>query len=246
MSENTEILIDNYNNDTLPLESLSVLFLSSNKKNQVTDLTLKYYNLYPESYKNKCSICEENLIKIQKGRIHCKNCSYPEDIITNKKIIYKPMKYVNKAISQVLGYIDKSDEYYNILEQLKNINEISPKSIRKYLQTNKESKFYKHISAFYQDLTTKVTISDELYRTLITEFERVITIFTKIDVSKNTPNFNYIIYKLIELFGNDDDKLLLNCIYLQSINNIIKLDKTWKQICERANYKYISTKIYSL
>ena len=156
------------------------------------------------------------------------------------------MKYVNKAISQVLGYIDKSDEYYNILEQLKNINEISPKSIRKYLQTNKLSKYYIYISAFYQDLTTKVTISDELYRTLITEFERVITIFTKIDVSKNTPNFNYIIYKLIELFGNDDDKLLLNCIYLQSINNIIKLDKTWKQICERAKYEYISKKIYSL
>ena len=86
MSENIEILFNNYNNNTIPLESLSVLFLSSNKKNQVTDLTLKYYNLYPESYKNKCSICEENLIKIQKGRIHCKNCSYPEDIITNKKL----------------------------------------------------------------------------------------------------------------------------------------------------------------
>ena len=193
-----------------------------------------------------CDICQSKLIDIAKGKIYCGKCNVNDDIIFNKKGVYSPQKHFRNWLDCIIG----REEDMKGLNEVKNsiisilnnknldINDITIYDIRRCLKLCKAVKYNKNLTKLYKEITGKET------PTLCLQTETIILKYAKLislNVELNMKYYPYYIYKLIELFGSDEDKKILKFIYLQSNKTISKSDKSWEELCKKINIKFIPT-----
>ena len=109
------------------------------------------------------------------------------------------------------------------------------------MKQNKLQKHYNLTTSFCLDLTNFKTISIDTSNKIFDGMKVII----KLETTKNRINFDYTIYKLLQLFGTPEEQKLLSFIYLQSDTTVKKHDNNWKAICEKINIVFQPTKIYS-
>ena len=211
-------------------EDLSVLF--SERKQEILPHILSKYGLNED--KAICPECHAVARKIQKGVLIC-NCE-DQEIVLNKRGKYLPEKHMAKNFDFIVGRV--TDKKYGVVlkemrEHFHQQNkEVQVDTVRKWLKVNSLTKFYPYCTAFCLDLLASFdnpinTISSETYERCWTTLRHFISC-TREDEG-NRMNFTYVVYKLIDLYGNEEEKEILKYIHLQSATAQRKHEKSWKK-----------------
>lgn len=205
---------------------------------------------------NKCGLCqdlygtvfEDDQFYYQEGHRSkhgsydpSKHCRYWIDRIQareSKEIPQKVIDAIRKCISD---------------NNIKNIDSLSCKDIRKFLSSTKNSIYNEHIPLIRKIITgqSPPQITEKEVQLITIYFDKVIKVYEEIKPADktNVPYHPYIIYKIIEQIlprktFEDRTRIynILNSIHLQSRETLIENDKTWKQICDRIiELNYIPT-----
>ena len=198
-----------------------------------------------------CNTCYSKLIYIAKGKVYCESCNKNDDILFNKKGIYNPRKHFRNWIDHIIGREDDiqatdlnriKDNIIDILNTTKvNINDITIHDIRNYLKLCKATKYNKNLTKLYREVTGKETpmLCQQTETKLLHYFNIIILISN--NVTSNLKSYPYYIYKLIELFGTNEDKKVLKFIYLQSTKTLSESDKCWREVCNKIGINFIPT-----
>lgn len=216
------------------------------KLNRIIELLPQHY-ISKISNKTLCNVCNSNLIYVAKGKVYCEKCDANDDIIVNKRGIYSPKKHFRNWLDYIMGRED--DIQAKDLNQLKtdiinilndkniDVNKINVYDIRRCLKLCKATKYNKHLTTLYREITDKQTptICLETEAILLKHFDMIILVLDRCNIRF----YPYYIYKLIEVFGLDKDKEVLKFIYLQSIKTLSERDKRWKEICKKINVRFI-------
>ena len=224
-------LYEAYENGNVRFEDLHVLF--SERKQEILPHILSKYGLNED--KAICPECHAVARKIQKGVLIC-NCE-DQEIVLNKRGKYSPEKHMAKNFDFIVGRV--TDKKYGVVlkemrEHFHQQNkEVQADAVRKWLKVNSLTKFYPYCTAFCLDVVHRVEISSKTYERCWTTLRHFISC-TREDEG-NRMNFTYVVYKLIDLYGNEEEKEILKYIHLQSVTAQRKHEKSWKKICKRLN-----------
>ncbi len=137
-----------------------------------------------------------------------------------------------------------------ISDELTNINDVTCKIIRKYLQQLHRSKYNEHVPLIRKIITgespDQLTCRESQLINIY--FDKVLKIYDNIKPADKSNCFYhpYFIYKIIEHILKDDPKerleSILSCIHLQSRDTLIKNDRIWQKICDQLpDVEYIPT-----
>jgi hypothetical protein len=172
---------------------------------------------------------------------------------------YVPLKHCRDWINNIQAreqkIIPKSvlDDVKNCIrrDNIRNIDDITCKKVRKYLSQTKNTTFNDHVPLIRKKITgiEPPQLTEQEIQGIILIFGKVVKIYEEIKpVSKtNVPYHPYLIYKIIEhLLKHERNirrkKMILACIHLQSSDTLIDNDKTWEKICHRlGNIDYMPT-----
>ena len=116
----------------------------------------------------------------------------------------------------------------------KNSSKITVEKVRKYLKCNGLTKYYPYCTAFCMDLQQRIEISSETYEKCWVTLGQFVSC-TREDKG-NRMNFTYVVYKLIELYGNEKEKTNLESTFICSLQQLKEIhEKSWREICKRLN-----------
>lgn len=261
-------------------------FININKYNDdIKNLISKYENStivkYVSLIQNKCGVCKKEMkIVSNTSEMICVTCGITENLYgtvfedeqfyyqegqRSKHGSYDPSKHCRFWIERIQARESKEipDKIINDIKNciknnnIKNIEEITCKQIRKYLSQTRHSIYNEHIPLIRKIITgeSPPQLTDNELQLLTIYFDKVIRIYDEIKpIDKtNVPYHPYLIYKIIEhilLNQNLNDSHqrsnlgyyniknkkrindILSCIHLQSRETLIENDNTWKQICK--------------
>lgn len=217
---------------------------------------------------SKCLNCNKvmTLIKIE-GIMICENCGIQKTIILNSEkpsfkeppvestyFAYRKINHFNETLAQAQGK-ESTDIPEEILKQIyleikkdriKNIKKLTSKKIKKYLKRIGQSKYYEHIPYIIETLCGKkpIYLNKELEQTLRIMFNDLETLFATIKNKnrKNFLNYNYTMYKLLEMLGEHEFKK--HFTLLKSHEKLREHDVMMKKMCNILEQRYESGNVW--
>jgi len=203
-----------------------------------------------EFYCEKCGACsklygavfEDDQFWLQEGQRskhgkydstnHCKQWLDKIQANENTEIPTKVINVIKKCIRRDKIWIDQLD----------------CSTIRKYLKSNKLSKYNINIPLIRKIISGKEPeqLTDKELQMTYRYFSEVMQIYTKVkpDDKPNSPYHPFFIIKILENIIDVQDKKndILSCIHFQSRETLIENDRIWKLICEHIEeFKYTPT-----
>ena len=190
---------------------------------------------------------------------HCiegsfRNLSYAEQVERgNKKAFtYKRISHFCETLASVQGKQKTSipDEVISgvcaeIKKHRMKIEDVTPKHIRDFLKRLGYPKYYEannYILNIIQG-TQRVSIPSQLEDKLIQMFIKIQKPFDRVSEKgrKNFLRYHFIIYKMLELLGDEGKPYLDLFPLLKSTSKLAQHDTVWKKICEEVGFEFIPT-----
>jgi len=195
-----------------------------------------------------CGVCEQYM----EGST--RNLSYSEQVERgNKKTFtYKRISHFCETLASVQGKQKTTipDEVIaavcsEIKKHRMNLEDVTPKHVREFLKRLGFPKFYDANNYILNIIQGKqrITIPQELEDKLIQMFIRIQTPFTAVadKERRNFLRYHYIIYKMLQLLGEEGEPYLHLFPLLKSTTKLAQHDAVWKRICEEVGFEFIST-----
>jgi len=128
-------------------------------------------------------------------------------------------------------------------ERIKDLTELTNKKIRYYLRKLNLNKYYEHIAHIINRLNglPPPIITKDIEDKIRIMFSAVNSAWGEIPKKpkKNFLNYNYVLYKFVELLDRDEYKVLFPL--LKSRDKIVSHDVVWKEICEKLGWEFLRT-----
>jgi len=212
---------------------------------------------------DKCKYCNGELILVEhEGLFICNKCFHQELYINdNEKPSYKePPKeisvYAYKRINhfrEILAQFQAKETTKiedEVIENIKNqikkerisLEKLSHEKTKQILKNLGYNKYYEHIPFIKDKLGIKPpTMSIELENKLCNLFIEIQIPYAKFcpDDRVNFLNYYFVLYKLLELLG--EDEYLCHLYMLKDPVKRMEQDEIWKQMCNELNWEYIPT-----
>jgi len=196
----------------------------------------------------ECGVCSQYI----EGSV--RNLSYTEQVERgNKKTFtYKRISHFCETLASVQGKQKTTipDEViaavcHEIKKHRMQIDDVTPKHVRDFLKRLGYPKFYEANNYILNIIQGKqrVVIPQELEDKLIHMFIRIQKPFEDAcdNGRKNFLRYHFIIYKLLQLLGEEGEPYLHLFPLLKSTLKLAQHDTVWKRICEAVGFEFIPT-----
>ena len=195
-----------------------------------------------------CGICSQYM----EGST--RNLSYSEQVERgNKKTFtYKRISHFCETLASVQGKQKTTipDEVLGaVCSEIKkhrmHLEDVTPKHVREFLKRLGYPKFYEANNYILNIIQGKqrVVIPQELEDKLIHMFIKIQRPFETVcdKGRRNFLRYHFIIYKMLELLGDEGEPYLHLFPLLKSTNKLAQHDAVWKRICEEVGFKFKPT-----
>lgn len=212
---------------------------------------------------SNCQYCSGELVLIEhEGHFICKSCfahtpfvsdnekpSYKEPPKEVSSYAYKRINHFREILAQFQAKestkIDK-EILDNIKQQIKKeritLEQLTTDKTKQILKNLGYNKYYEHIPFIKEKLGIKPPIlSIRLENKLCSLFMEIQRPYAKFcpDDRVNFLNYYFVLYKLLELLG--EDEYLCHLYMLKDPVKRMEQDEIWKLICEELNWEFIPT-----
>jgi len=220
------------------------------------DFCKKCKNTYNKDY--------ELIINHVEGFMSCIKCGHMEYVIIESDkpnykdpppeatyFAYKRTNHLNEILNQIQAKesTDIPDEVLESVrneirkERIKDLTELTNKKVRYYLRKLNLNKYYEHIAHIINRLNglPPPIITKDIEDKIRIMFSAVNSAWGEIPKKpkKNFLNYNYVLYKFVELLDHDEYKVLFPL--LKSRDKIVSHDVVWKEICEKLGWEFLRT-----
>ena len=206
----------------------------------------------------------ELIVNHIEGFMSCLKCGHMEYVIIESDkpnykdtppeatyFAYKRTNHLNEILNQIQAKesTDIPDEVLDAVreeirkERIKDLTELANKKIRYYLRKLNLNKYYEHIAHIINRLNglPPPIITKDIEDKIRIMFSAVNSAWGEIPKKpkKNFLNYNYVLYKFVELLDRDEYKVLFPL--LKSRDKIVSHDVVWKEICEKLGWEFLRT-----
>lgn len=206
----------------------------------------------------------ELIVNHIEGFMSCLKCGHMEYVIIESDkpnykdpppeatyFAYKRTNHLNEILNQIQAKesTDIPDEVLDAVreeirkERIKDLTELTNKKIRYYLRKLNLNKYYEHIAHIINRLNglPPPIITKDIEDKIRIMFSAVNSAWGEIPKKpkKNFLNYNYVLYKFVELLDRDEYKVLFPL--LKSRDKIVSHDVVWKEICEKLGWEFLRT-----
>ena len=206
----------------------------------------------------------ELIVNHIEGFMSCLKCGHMEYVIIESDkpnykdpppeatyFAYKRTNHLNEILNQIQAKesTDIPDEVLDSVreeirkERIKDLTELTNKKIRYYLRKLNLNKYYEHIAHIINRLNglPPPIITKDIEDKIRIMFSAVNSAWGEIPKKpkKNFLNYNYVLYKFVELLDRDEYKVLFPL--LKSRDKIVSHDVVWKEICEKLGWEFLRT-----
>lgn len=206
----------------------------------------------------------ELIVNHIEGFMSCLKCGHMEYVIIESDkpnykdpppeatyFAYKRTNHLNEILNQIQAKesTDIPDEVLDAVreeirkERIKDLTELVNKKIRYYLRKLNLNKYYEHIAHIINRLNglPPPIITKDIEDKIRIMFSAVNSAWGEIPKKpkKNFLNYNYVLYKFVELLDRDEYKVLFPL--LKSRDKIVSHDVVWKEICEKLGWEFLRT-----
>ena len=206
----------------------------------------------------------ELIVNHIEGFMSCLKCGHMEYVIIESDkpnykdpppeatyFAYKRTNHLNEILNQIQAKesTDIPDEVLDAVreeirkERIKDLTELTNKKIRYYLRKLNLNKYYEHIAHIINRLNglPPPIITKDIEEKIRIMFSAVNSAWGEIPKKpkKNFLNYNYVLYKFVELLDRDEYKVLFPL--LKSRDKIVSHDVVWKEICEKLGWEFLRT-----
>jgi len=206
----------------------------------------------------------ELIVNHIEGFMSCLKCGHMEYVIIESDkpnykdpppeatyFAYKRTNHLNEILNQIQAKesTDIPDEVLDAVreeirkEHIKDLTELTNKKIRYYLRKLNLNKYYEHIAHIINRLNglPPPIITKDIEDKIRIMFSAVNSAWGEIPKKpkKNFLNYNYVLYKFVELLDRDEYKVLFPL--LKSRDKIVSHDVVWKEICEKLGWEFLRT-----
>jgi len=220
------------------------------------DFCKKCKDIYNKDY--------ELIVNHIEGFMSCLKCGHMEYVIIESDkpnykdpppeatyFAYKRTNHLNEILNQIQAKesTDIPDEVLDAVreeirkERIKDLTELTNKKIRYYLRKLNLNKYYEHIAHIINRLNglPPPIITKDIEDKIRIMFSAVNSAWGEIPKKpkKNFLNYNYVLYKFVELLDRDEYKVLFPL--LKSRDKIVSHDVVWKEICEKLGWEFLRT-----
>jgi hypothetical protein len=220
------------------------------------DFCKKCKDMYNKDY--------ELIVNHIEGFMSCLKCGHMEYVIIESDkpnykdpppeatyFAYKRTNHLNEILNQIQAKesTDIPDEVLDAVreeirkERIKDLTELTNKKIRYYLRKLNLNKYYEHIAHIINRLNglPPPIITKDIEDKIRIMFSAVNSAWGEIPKKpkKNFLNYNYVLYKFVELLDRDEYKVLFPL--LKSRDKIVSHDVVWKEICEKLGWEFLRT-----
>jgi hypothetical protein len=196
----------------------------------------------------ECGVCEQYM----EGSV--RNLSYSEQVERgNKKTFtYKRISHFCETLASVQGKQKTTipDEVIaavcaEIKKHRMKLEDVTPGHVREFLKRLGFPKFYEANNYILNIIQgeQRVTIPQELEDKLISMFIKIQGPFQAVADKgrKNFLRYHFIIYKFLQLLGEEGEPYLHLFPLLKSTTKLAQHDTVWKRICEEVGFEFIPT-----
>ena len=223
---------------------------------------------YKIDFCKKCKVMYnkdyELIVNHIEGFMSCLKCGHMEYVIIESDkpnykdpppeatyFAYKRTNHLNEILNQIQAKesTDIPDEVLDAVreeirkERIKDLTELTNKKIRYYLRKLNLNKYYEHIAHIINRLNglPPPIITKDIEDKIRIMFSAVNSAWGEIPKKpkKNFLNYNYVLYKFVELLDRDEYKVLFPL--LKSRDKIVSHDVVWKEICEKLGWEFLRT-----
>ena len=162
---------------------------------------------------------------------------------------YKKINHFKEIIAQFQGKETtqiQADVIEKIKQQIKKeritLEHLTHQKTKEILKKLELSKYYEHIAFIKNKLgIPPPVLSPELEESLYNYFIEIQAPYAQScpDYRINFLNYFYVLYKLLELLG--EDKYLPDIPLLKDREKLIEQDEIWKKICNILNWEFLAT-----
>jgi len=220
------------------------------------DFCKKCKDIYNKDY--------ELIVNHIEGFMSCLKCGHMEYVIIESDkpnykdpppeatyFAYKRTNHLNEILNQIQAKesTDIPDEVLDAVreeirkERIKDLTELTNKKIRYYLRKLNLNKYYEHIAHIINRLNglPPPIITKDIEDKIRIMFSAVNSAWGEIPKKpkKNFLNYNYVLYKFVELLDRDEYKVLFPL--LKSRDKIVSHDVVWKEICAKLGWEFLRT-----
>jgi hypothetical protein len=206
----------------------------------------------------------ELIVNHIEGFMSCLKCGHMEYVIIESDkpnykdpppeatyFAYKRTNHLNEILNQIQAKesTDIPDEVLDAVreeirkERIKDLTKLTNKQIRYYLRKLNLNKYYEHIAHIINRLNglPPPIITKDIEDKIRIMFSAVNSAWGEIPKKpkKNFPNYNYVLFKFVELLDRDEYKALFPL--LKSRDKIVSHDVIWKEICEKLGWEFLRT-----
>ena len=206
----------------------------------------------------------ELIVNHIEGFMSCLKCGHMEYVIIESDkpnykdpppeatyFAYKRTNHLNEILNQIQAKesTDIPDEVLDAVreeirkERIKDLTELTNKKVRYYLRKLNLNKYYEHIAHIINRLNglPPPIITKDIEDKIRIMFSAVNSAWGEIPKKpkKNFLNYNYVLYKFVELLDRDEYKVLFPL--LKSRDKIVSHDVVWKEICEKLGWEFLRT-----
>ena len=206
----------------------------------------------------------EMIINHIEGFMSCANCGYMEYVIIESDkpnykdpppeatyFAYKRTNHLNEILNQIQA--KESTEIPDVVlesvreevrkERIEDLTKLTNQKVRYFLRKLGMNKYYEHVAHIINRLNglPPPIITKQIEDKIRIMFSAVNSVWGDIAKKdkKNFLNYNYVLFKFVELLGHDEYKVLFPL--LKSREKIISHDLIWKDICDKLGWEYIKT-----
>jgi hypothetical protein len=183
-----------------------------------------------------------------------RNLSYTEELeLGNKKAFtYKRISHFCETLASVQGnqrtHIP-DDVIEGVCAEIKkhrlSIDQVTPKHIRDFLKRLGYPKYYEANNYILNTIRggQRVVIPKDIEERLIRMFIQIQKPFDDVSEKgrKNFLRYHFIIYKFLQLMGEEGEPYLHLFPLLKSTSKLAQHDAVWKRICESVGFEFIPT-----
>ena len=201
-----------------------------------------------------CPACEIEMELFDERTLWCpncgrlaNNCNDDNDDFSEGKAVFDNEKHFIDWINHILGKEsiitkwNKSAEFTKHVKDIRdyaqknNIHQLTPEDLRLILKNLKLTKYYKHTSYYFKELTNvePPNIPETYIHRAVCLFRQFVKARQQIKgLKKNIPSYPFLIYKIFDKVLPDDieNRRIFHFIHLPSEKTLEKRSKEWEII----------------
>lgn len=226
---------------------MNLIDLYTNNKNIIAPKII--YNDNIDNYCKECCI-EKQLIDNYYSCYICgdttesiivDNYVDPQERIT--RYPYKQKEHFRYKLMKLQG-TDNQLIPQSIIDVLKGYSYDTIQELQSIMKKLKYREYFKNIIIIDYRIkgVMRHDLSTALFNKVLREFDYIQKYYYEIiDKKRQMFNYNYILFKLMILFNRPD--IARNVFFIHKYDSTVKkYDEIWKYICQRSNYRYVSTR----